>query len=255
MRPIWIIAKMSILENSRKQVFHVLCLLMLALIAGSTLLSIFTEGVQLKILKDLCMTSILFGGAVLAIALGSVGIPNDVESRTIYPIFARPISRAQYVAGKFLGTMLTVSMGVVVMAVLFGVLIASYQGGFDAYLLLAVGFTLIEVCVIAAISTTISVVASPAITAVLTFMIYICGTVKIAYFAGLIDRATNGSAKVVYLAIYHLLPNLECFNLKTALVHHDCVPVSYLVQVAVYGLAYSAFILFLGTLRFARKEV
>jgi len=29
---------MSLLENSRKQIFHVLCLLMLAVIAGSTLL-------------------------------------------------------------------------------------------------------------------------------------------------------------------------------------------------------------------------
>jgi len=255
MRPIWIIARMSVLENSRKHVFHVLCLLTLALIAGSTLLSIFTEGVQVKILKDLCMTSILFGGAALAITLGCTGIPNDVESRTIYPIIARPISRAQYVVGKFLGTMLTVSMGVIAMAAVFGVLIASYQHTFDPYLLLAVGFTLIEVCVIAAISTTISTLASPAITAVLTFLIYICGSIKIGYFGGLIDRATSGFVKVIYAAIYHALPNLECFNLKTALVHHDYVPVAYLAQVAIYGLCYAAFVLFLGTLGFARKEV
>ena len=48
----WVIARMSLLENSRKQVFHVLCLLVLTVIAGSTLLSIFTEGVKVKILKD-----------------------------------------------------------------------------------------------------------------------------------------------------------------------------------------------------------
>lgn len=246
---------MSILENSRKQVFHVLCLLMLALIAGSTLLSIFTEGVQIKILKDLCMTSILFGGAALAIALGCMGIPNDVESRTIYPVFARPVSRAQYIVGKFLGTMLTVSMGVIAMAAVFGVLIASYQHAFDPNLLLAVGFTLVEVCVIAAISTTISTLASPAVAAVLTFLICICGTIKIGYFGGLIDRATSGMVKGIYAAIYHALPNLECFNLKAALVHHDFVPAACLAQVAFYGLCYAAFVLFLGTLRFSRKEV
>ena len=67
---------------------------MLTVIAGSSLLSILTEGVKLKILKDLCMTCVLFGGVALSIALGSSAIPGDVESRTIHPIIARP-SRAR----------------------------------------------------------------------------------------------------------------------------------------------------------------
>ena len=150
MSGIWIIARMSLVENSRKQVFHVLCLLVLTVIASSTLLSIFTEGVKLKILEDLCTTVILFGGAVLAIALGSTGIPNDVESRTIHPIIARPITRAQYVVGKYLGTLMTVAMGVGAMSLVFGVLIYAYQRSFDTFLLTAMGFTLLEVAVVAA---------------------------------------------------------------------------------------------------------
>lgn len=255
MTRIWIIAKMSLLENSRKQVFHVLCLLMLTLIAGSTLLSIFTEGVKLKILKDLCMSCILFGSAALAIALGSMGIPNDVESRTIYPIFARPVGRAQYIIGKFLGTLLTVTMGVVAMAIVFGVLISSYTHSFDPFLLAAIGFTLLEVAVVAAVATTISTMASPAVTAVLTFLVYVCGTIKIGYFGEMIERTGAGALKSIYSMVYHLLPNLECFNLKTALVHHDTVPMSYLVQVALYGVCYAAFVLFVGSLHFSRKEV
>ncbi|MCE5199937.1 MAG: ABC transporter permease subunit [Armatimonadota bacterium] len=255
MTKIWTIAKMSLLENSRKQVFHVLCLLMLTVIAGSVLLSIFTDGTKLKILKDLCMTCILFGGAVLAIALGSTGIPNDVEQRTLYPIIARPVGRAQYVVGKFLGTLLTVSMGVLVMATVFGVLVYSFQHGFDKFLPLATLFALMEVAVIAALATAISTIATPAVSAVVTFLVYICGTIKIGYFGGLIEQATSGAAKAVYSVVYHALPNLECFNLKTALVHSDKVPIAYLVQVALYGLCYAAFVLFLGSLNFARKEV
>jgi len=255
MNKIWIIARMSLLENSKKQVFHVLCLLMFAVIASSSLLSIFTEGVKLKILKDLCMTCILFGGAVLSIALGSTGIPNDVENRTIYPIIARPISRIQYVIGKFLGTFLTVAMGVAGMALIFGLMIYTYQRSFDAFLLMAVLFTLLEVAIIAALATTISTFTGPAITAMLTFIIYLFGTVKIGYFGNLIERGTQGVTTVVAKLIYHALPNLECFNLKTALVHHDSIPASYLAQVAIYGACYVAFTLFVGSLYFARKEV
>lgn len=251
----WIIAKTTLLENSRKQVFHVLCLLMLTVIASSALISIFTDGVRLKILKDLCMTCILFGGAVLAIALGAIGIPGDVESRTIHPIMARPITRAQYVVGKFLGTFLTVAMGMLVMSVVFAGLICAYQHSFDVFLLAAMGFTLLEVAVVAAVATAISTVASPALTSIVTFLVYICGTIKIGYFGHLIERSTGGVLKAVYGTFYHLLPNLECFNLKTALVHGESIPAAYLVQVAIYGVFYTAFVLLLGSAYFARREV
>lgn len=255
MSGIWIIAKMSLLENSRKQVFHVLCLLMLAVIAGSTLLSIFTEGVQIKILKDLCMTCILFGGAALAIALGATGIPNDVESRTIHPLIARPLTRVQYVIGKFLGTFITVSLGVAAMTIAFAALILMYQHSVDAALGLAVLYTLLEVAIIAAIATAISTLASPAVTTVVTFIIYIAGTIKIGYIGGLIEKSQSGISRAAYSLIYHALPNLECFNLKSSLVHHDTIPTLYLWQVAIYGLCYIAFVLMAGASYFANKEV
>ena len=255
MAGIWVIAKMSLLENSRKQVFHVLCLLMLTVIACSTLLSIFTEGVQIKILKDLCMTCILFGGAALAIALGATGIPNDVESRTIHPLIARPLTRAQYMVGKFVGTFITVSLGVGAMAIAFGALIFMYQHSIDGSLGMAVLFTLLEVAIIAAIATTISTFATPAVTTVVTFMVYIAGTIKIGYIGGLIENSQSGLSKAAYTLIYHALPNLECFNLKSSLVHHDAIPAAYLGQVAIYGVCYIAFALAVGASYFASREV
>ncbi len=255
MTVIWTIAKMSLLENSRKQVFHVLCLLMMAVMASSTLLSIFTEGVQIKILKDLCMTCLLFGGAAMAIALGSSAIPNDVESRTIHPLIARPLTRAQYVLGKFIGTVVTVSLGVMAMALAFSFLILMYQRSLDAYLGLAVLYTLLEVAIIAAIATTISTFATPAVTTVLTFLAYVGGTIKIGYLGGLIERSQTGLTKMAYSLIYHVLPNLECFNLKSSLVHQDAVPAAYLGQVAIYGVCYTAFVLVMGMSFFASREV
>ena len=73
---ILVISKLTVLENSRKQVFHVLLIAALAIICASTLLSFFTLGVQLKILKDLSLTSIIFCGGILAVALASAGLPG-----------------------------------------------------------------------------------------------------------------------------------------------------------------------------------
>lgn len=255
MRVVWTIARMSMLENSRKQVFQVTCLLMLAVIGGSTLLSVLTDGVKLKILKDLCMSCILFGGAVLSIMLGSTGIPNDVDGRTIYPVIARPVTRAQYMVGKFLGAFLTVAIGISVMAAAFGALIAFYETRLDSFLLVAVGFALLEAGVICAVATAVSAFASPAVTASLTFVVYLFGAIKIGYVGNLLERLPGSAQKTVFGVVYHLLPNLECFNLKNALVHGDQVPLAYLLHVALYGLCYAAFVLAAGSLYFARKEV
>jgi ABC-type transport system involved in multi-copper enzyme maturation permease subunit len=255
MKPIWTIAKLSLLENSRKQIFHVLCLMTFAVIAGSTLLSIFTEGVKIKILKDLCLSCILFAGAMLSIGLGSTAIPNDVENRTIYPILARPIARWQYILGKFLGTVLTVAIGIAALSAVFGVLIYCYQGRFDTFLPVAAAFAILEAAVIAAVATTLATFTTAAVAAMISFMVYLLGTVKIGYLAKLLERTPNPIAKLGSQAVYHMLPNLECFNLKAALVHSDSVPGVYLALVTFYGLCYAAFAVGAAALIFKRKEI
>lgn len=255
MKSVFIIAKMSILENFRKHIFHVLCLLMLAVIAGSTMLSIYTEGVKIKMLKDLCMTTILFGGALLSITLSASGIPQDVETRTIYPIIARPITRFQYLLGKYLGTVITSSIGILGMAAIFGALIYFNQKSIDSFLILAVIFTIFEAALLAAITTTISTFSSPPIASISAFLIYIIGSIKISYLFGLIANNTNPISKFFGRVIYHILPNIECFNLKTALIHNEAVPTTYLLQVAFYGLLYSTAIFTFAVISLKRKEI
>ena len=255
MRTIFILAKLSILENTRRHVFHVLCLIILAVIASSTLLSIFTQGVQIKIMKDLCMTSILFGGGMLAIALGCSGIPQDLETKNLYPILARPVTRAQYMLGKYVGGLLTVITAVLVMSAVFGVLIVSYERSIDINLILAVAFTVLQAAIVLAISLALSTVSSSPIAAIVTFMAYVFGTVKIGYMGHMVESASNPVTKTAFGVIYHILPNLECFNMKDALVHHDYVPAIYMAQVAIYGVLYCAVVLLLGMTLFSRKEV
>lgn len=254
MNKILIISKMTMLENSRKQIFHVLCLVVLAIIASTTLLSVLTEGAKLKILKDLAMSSMLLGGAVLSIALASSAIPNDIENRTIYPILSRPIGRMQYILGKFLGSVFTVGIALAAMSIVFIILIVSYEGKLDWYLLPAIGFTFLQVCLITAFTIALSVCFTPSITATLSLLIYMAGSMKMGYLDGLLERSA-GFSKVLLGIIYHVLPNLESFNLKNSLVHHDGVALSYMMQVILYTVLYIVFALSISSLFFNRKEI
>lgn len=254
MSQILIIAKTTILENSRKQVFHVVTILTLTVVCASVLLSFFTLGVQVKILKDLCMTSILFCGGILAVALAATAIPGEVESRTCHPVLARPITRMQLVLGKYIGTLATVYIGLTVIGLAFAALLAA-RHGLDALIILALGYAMLEVAVVAAIAMCFSVFTTPAVSVMVSFMLFVVGSVKIGYFKPLCEGIVNPLAKSAAFGLYHLLPNLESFNFKDALVHKLPVPDAYLVQVAIYGVCYAALVLTITSWGFARKEL
>ena len=88
-----------------------------------------------------------------------------------------------------------------------------------------------------------------------SFLVYVCGTAKIGYFGEMIRGSSDTLSRFVFGTFYHALPNLECFNLKTALIHQDAVPAGYLAQVAGYGICYVAFVILIASLYFSRKEV
>lgn len=254
MSQILILAKTTMLENARKQIFHVVTLLTLTIVCASVLLSFFTLGVQVKILKDLCMTSILFCGGVLAVALASTALPGEIESRTCYPILARRITRGQFVLGKYFGTLATIFAGLTLIGIAFAALLAARQA-FDFMMLIALGYAFLEIAVVAGIAMCLSAVTTPAVTVMVSFMVYVMGTIKIAYFKPLVDGVTNPITRAAAHGVYHILPNLESFNLKDALVHHLPVPHAYLIQVAAYGCCYAALALTLATWSFCRKEL
>jgi Cu-processing system permease protein len=254
MSSVLIIAKTTMLENARKQVFHVVTLLTLTVVCASVLLSVFTLGVQVKILKDLCMTSILFCGGILAVALASTALPSEIETRTCYPVLARPITRTQHILGKYLGTISTVYLGLAVLGIAFAVLLAA-RSALDGLLILALVYALLEVALVAAVAFCLSVFSTPAVAVMISLLVFIAGSVKIGYFSHLVNGISNPVIKGAGLFIYHLIPNLESFNFKDALVHQLPVPEAYLAQVAIYGVCYTAFMLTVATAAFAKKEL
>lgn len=252
---IFVIARITMLENARKQVFHVLTIATLTVICASTLLSFFTLGVQVKILKDLCMTSIMLCGGVLGIALAATSLPNEIEQRTLYPVMARSISRVEFLLGKYLGTLATVYVGLLILSGAFLAILFSHGAQPEGLFIVAIAYAFLEVAVVSAVAMWLSTVSTPAVAGMVAFLIYICGTVKIAYLGHMIERMDGSLGKCAFGLVYHLLPNLECFNFKEALVHDLTIPSGYLIQVGIYGIAYTIFAVAIAGRLFARREL
>jgi len=165
------------------------------------------------------------------------------------------LRRWEYILGKYLGVMATTAISVVLMAAAFAALLFHYQHGIDPFMMTAVGFVLLEAGVIAGVTIVLSTVCGPVPAAVVSFLVYVMGTVKIGYLSTALNGCQTPAAKAIGLTFYHLLPNLECFNFKDALVHGVPAPAPYLILVAIYGLCYSGFAVYLACAAFSRREL
>ncbi len=255
LRNIGIIGRLTMLEGARKQVFHVLMLFAVFLIFGSATLAKFDQHVQMKMLTDLSLFSIFFVSAIIAITVTVTGIPGEMEQRTVYPVIAKPVRRWEFICGKYAGAMGTVAIGMVIMSITFAFLQIFYAGKLDPSAFYVIPFLFLETAILGAISLWLSTFASWPLAWFLATMICLIGNVKFPLYESLMHRHQNLFNRITISLLYHLLPNLESFNFKDAMVHHLIVPNIYLWQTALYGICYAAAMLALASLTFARREL
>lgn len=83
---------------------------------------------ELRVVADVGGAALSLCGVVVAVVLGSTSLYRELELKTIFPILSRPIRRWEYLLGKYLGTILTVSVFVAVEAATVFALLALEAG-------------------------------------------------------------------------------------------------------------------------------
>jgi ABC-type transport system involved in multi-copper enzyme maturation permease subunit len=63
-----------------------------------------------RVVADLGAASISVYAIVVAIIIGATSLYRELEQKTIFPILARPVKRAEYLVGKYAGTLLTIAV-------------------------------------------------------------------------------------------------------------------------------------------------
>jgi Cu-processing system permease protein len=253
-------------ESVRDRVPYNLAIFAVLLIASSYLLGQLTAGQDVKIIKDLGLAATTVFGLFIAIFIGIGLVSKEVERRSIYSLLAKPISRTQFVLGKYAGLVLTLAANVAVMtAALYAVLAyltyvapenvrsAWDTPGIDRRLLIAIALIFVQLMIITAIALFFSTFSTPLLAAALTFGLFIVGhfNADLKNFDKVVD-----SAPAIWLArgVYHVIPDFSAFDVKTEVVHGLPVTAGYVGATVAYGLAYIAGLLAVSVLIFSRRD-
>ncbi len=69
---------------------------------------------EARVVADLGAASMSLYAIVVAVVLGSTSLHRELEYKTVFPILSRPIRRWEYLVGKYLGALLTVTVFIAV---------------------------------------------------------------------------------------------------------------------------------------------
>jgi len=103
MNQVYAIAKTTFFQIIRQPFFGVLLLLAMGIMAMSPAFTGFTLEDDNKMLQDLCMSTVMVTGLLLAAFSASGAISGEIEDKTILTIISKPVNRFVFLIGKFVG--------------------------------------------------------------------------------------------------------------------------------------------------------
>jgi ABC-type transport system involved in multi-copper enzyme maturation permease subunit len=251
---IYAIARNTFRESVRDRILYNLVLFVLLITAAAIFLGELTGGQEARTIVNFGLSAMLLFGAFIAIFVGVALVSKEIEKRTVYAIFSKPVRRGEFIVGKYFGLCLTLLVNVSIMGV--GVSLALlYVGGNNLAISIwgAIFLIYLELTILTAIATLFSSFSSPALSALLTFFIFIIGH----FSASLRDFAQNldsSAAKAFFEFLYYFLPNLSFFSFITNAANDGFPPAAMLGGAFLYAVIYVSILLAAAVLIFSRRN-
>lgn len=119
LRTVFLIARHTWAEVVLSRIFSIFGLLAVALVAASVFLTNLHFGsAEIRFINDLGQGALSLFGSVLVVTLGAQLFFREIEQRTVLPILARPVTRSQFLLGKYFGTLIPIflfSLGILLL--------------------------------------------------------------------------------------------------------------------------------------------
>jgi ABC-type transport system involved in multi-copper enzyme maturation permease subunit len=247
-----------------------------ALIVGVVVLLAFivipynTFGEDVKMLKDSGLTLIKVLALLVVVWTASVSVAEEIEGRTSLTVLSKPLTRPQFILGKFAGLVL---VALLVFMILGTVLLATtslkvvydaregakldpiWRDCADEMITVVPGLvlSLLETILLAAVSLAVSTRLGIVPNLIICFTVYALG-----HLVPLIVQSSVGKIAIVRFVgqlFATILPVLEHFTIEAAVVGGVPVPWSYLGWAALYAALYSAVALLVALVLFQDRDL
>ena len=266
MRTVALIAAAVFKESVRDRVPYAMVVFAVLLMAASYLIGQLTAGQDMKTIKDLGIAALAIFGLFIAVFIGIGLVSKEVEKKSVFGLLSKPVSRTQFILGKYAGLVMTLAVNLGVMTVAYYAVLAYLNftaspmvragwptAALDPRLLIAIGLIFAELMLVTALALFFSTYSSPLLATLLTLGLWIAGhfNADLRNFENVVDSA---AAAGLARALYYVLPNLAPFDVKAEVVHGMPVALRHVVFTLAYAGVYITTLLAAAVAIFRRRD-
>ena len=177
-----------------------------------------------------------FGGSVVALLIFSTAVTSEIRRGTIRVTLAKPISRFQYLLGKYLGGVVVMAAYAIIASLAVLIFTASSHAELGPVMKYAPWLMFCRQLMLGSLAMLLSLFVHPAIACVL------------AFFAGNGLYSTSNPH-------YYALPSYSPFNVFVEIINGSMMKESDVLLLSLYALDFIILMLLLAWWRFTSKEV
>lgn len=250
MKAVFTFSLMTLRMLTRRRTLWGILLIILLALAGIASVPNFDVSNQGRFILDFGLFGIEVGALLLALGLAANLYPRDKETRTVMPLVAVPLSRWQYLLGRFFGAALVQAAALIVSCL--GLMLILLLNGMHIPpdLLPATLLIVVEGWFLLSTVFFFSFFTSPPLNWPLTGMLFLVSQMSVSEFIGILPGAP-GLMRTIRL----LLPHADVFHIKDPLAHGFEIEPIYFAVAIFYGVCYSAFMLSLALAVFRGRDL
>lgn len=225
-------------------------LLIALLMLGVTLLASQLSFIQpYRIVLDFGSTSVMAACVMISLFLGASLVIKEFDRRTILVALSHPISRFQFLIGKYFGLAQVLFLNWIALVAVMAALYFWTSHGeplapelFEPAVVWSFVFIWIESLLVAAIALFFSTISTVSVSAMLTLGVLVLGH-NVSQLSYLAVKSEEPLLRWTLQAITKILPQFELLTLKNQLTYGLPLPGAVVISTVLYSLAYLAMVL------------
>ena len=254
MKPIWIVARNTFKEVIRDRILYALFVFAVFIIGISLALGQLSFAEQTRITLNFGLMAIHLSAAGIAIFVGSTLVFKELEKQTVLTVLVRPLSRTQFIFGKFLGLILVIMSVMAGLAAILGGIFLFIEHTLTPQFLIALLGILFEAVCLLSFTLLFSVFSRPISVVIFALGVFLIGhwQSSLRYFS---EKQPDSTVDWTYRILRYALPDFEVLNWKSLVIYGDPLDVSLHLRAFAYIALWIAFLMALTAALFERKDL
>jgi Cu-processing system permease protein len=253
LRAVHSIARVTLKELLRDKVLYNGILASIALFFFSLLASNLSFVRASRIMIDFGISALSICSLFVAVFLSAPLIGREIERRTFFVALSKPITRSEFVLGKFCGISAIVALNWCVLVAFFLAFLLTMGGEISSTLILGMLLILMQSFLLAGIAIFFSTFTTTSLSVAFSIGIYLIG-INFSQMQLLIAKMGETSARDLLSSAVYLVPAFEKFNLGNQITYALPVSAGEFFGTLLYGLGFLGILLFASFALIQRRE-